>query len=123
MSLCCGLRGNLSTDGKNGVQLIGFGRCSANSCNSKLAPPKSVKNLGSEFFDGTSRCGNPERTPTPEWQNGPRTSPYSPSQGTPGTSSVATIGYGRGDAQVGCCSGGPPARYSASKVYLFNMLR
>ena len=123
--LCCGLKGNLSTDGKSGAQLIGFGRCDANKCNSRPGNPRVINDkLGNEFYNGASNCGSP-------YTNGsaPQDQKFNPltlegrPRGTPGTSSTASIGFGRSDIQVGCCSGGPPARFSASKTFLFNCLR
>ena len=120
--LCCGLKGDLSTDGKSNAQLIGFGRCDVNKCNSRPAAPKGVKTLGDEFFNGVTNCGNPYSA-----GSAPEDSRVGRAQGTPGTSSKATIGFGRVDLQVGCCltssQGAPLQKYSANKYYLFNMLR
>jgi len=119
--LCCGLKGNLSTTGKNTAQLVGFGISNSNSSNSRPAPPKGVKLLGDTFPNAGVACGAYSAGGAPEDSRLDRP------QGTPGISGKASIGFGRPDRQVGCCltssQGLPLQKFSANKYYLFNMLR
>ena len=118
--LCCGLKGNLSTTGKNSAQLVSFGISDVNSSNSRPAPPKGVKLLGDTFPSAGVACAAYLPGGAPE------DSRLGRPQGTAGTSSTATIGFGRPDRQVGCCltssQGLPLQKFSANKYYLFALL-
>jgi hypothetical protein len=100
-------KGNLSTKGKSKVNIIGMGICNQQFCTSKLAAPKEVKYLGDEFYGHA--CGN-QYNPNNITKDSRVLRPW----GTAGTSSVATIGVGRVDAEINT---------SPDKSYLFNLYR
>jgi hypothetical protein len=97
-----------SSPGKSAVQRVGFGKCTQVQCSSKRAPPKEVKYLGDEFFDGEHygllSTGNPLLV-APEFSRASR--PW----GTSGTSSVAAAGIGRVDFKV---------KHTVPPTYLYN---